>query len=412
MVEGKIIKFYRERAGLTLEQLSEGICSVSHLSRVENGTYNSEGIISRLSKRLGICLEDEIEGYQKLHQKLKHLHDDLIMERYLDAEGLKMDIENSPLIQIEDFHVYFQLLCAEYFLAMQHNTNLERIKIANKILEDLEKDEASMSSYYQNMFKHQKGRYLFITGKYLDCISMLKSIDKDSYPHSGYFFILARAYEQVHANTAAYYYAEQARNYFQKILHYKRVNDSELLMLVQLNSKELFDYKETKDRYEQLILAGDSMQDETRKAWLYNELALDHYRRKKYKEAAEYYQIALNIENEQSWGHLYILDGMIRNNFEGNLLTNEKLQALAKKGLKLAKISKSDLWIFFQLYLYQFNQETEEFYQFMEVTALPAAIKHGNKKLIKHYEKKLFHYYCQKDDKQKALEYANSLILG
>lgn len=35
MIEGKLIKFYREKAGLTQGQLCEGICSGTHLSKIE-----------------------------------------------------------------------------------------------------------------------------------------------------------------------------------------------------------------------------------------------------------------------------------------------------------------------------------------------------------------------------------------
>ncbi|MGA5690182.1 hypothetical protein [Cytobacillus pseudoceanisediminis] len=35
MYEGKIIKFYREKTKLTQQQLGEGICSDTHVSKIE-----------------------------------------------------------------------------------------------------------------------------------------------------------------------------------------------------------------------------------------------------------------------------------------------------------------------------------------------------------------------------------------
>ncbi|MDQ0197746.1 helix-turn-helix domain-containing protein [Neobacillus ginsengisoli] len=55
MIEGKIIKFYREKAGLTQGQLVEGICFVTHLSKIERGITEYSGEITYLLfKRLTV----------------------------------------------------------------------------------------------------------------------------------------------------------------------------------------------------------------------------------------------------------------------------------------------------------------------------------------------------------------------
>ncbi|HLQ72161.1 MAG TPA: helix-turn-helix transcriptional regulator, partial [Bacillota bacterium] len=44
MIEGKIIKYYRNKSGMTQNKLGSGICSVTHLSQIENGisTYSAD----------------------------------------------------------------------------------------------------------------------------------------------------------------------------------------------------------------------------------------------------------------------------------------------------------------------------------------------------------------------------------
>lgn len=104
MIEGKLIKFYREKAGLTQGQLCEGICSVTHLSKIERGiTEYSEEITHLLSKRLKICLEDEFVRYQNLHQKLKLWHDTFVMQQHKETENLKNEIEKRNTHSIARF---------------------------------------------------------------------------------------------------------------------------------------------------------------------------------------------------------------------------------------------------------------------------------------------------------------------
>lgn len=69
MKEGLIIKYYRERAGLTQTQLGEGICSVTHISKIERGhsQYSSE-VTNLICKRLNIDLIKELQKFNMLRQ--------------------------------------------------------------------------------------------------------------------------------------------------------------------------------------------------------------------------------------------------------------------------------------------------------------------------------------------------------
>lgn len=262
------------------------------------------------------------------------------------------------------------------------------------------------------MLKHVQGIYYFLKGKYRDCIQTLISIDQSQYNHYEYYYHLALAFHTVNANIISYYYAEKVLDYFQKTLNIKRIIDTEMMMIIQLNLKEHHDINETKKRYEKLIRTCDSIKDLERKSKLYHNLAFDLYRRKKYKEAAEHYREAMNLVNESVPHYLTSLDGYISSCYKGKLLSVENLLEVAKKGYNLAKSTKSPLWISFQLQIYRLSGTEEQYYEFIETTVLPHLQRTGFTNLKEHYEKKLFHYYHQKSDLQKALEFASSYIHG
>lgn len=90
MIIGKIIKFYREKAGLTQGQLGEGICSVTHLSKIERGiTEFSVEITHHLARRLGIDPEEETIRYHQLAKRLNEWHESMIMQRIQESEQIK-----------------------------------------------------------------------------------------------------------------------------------------------------------------------------------------------------------------------------------------------------------------------------------------------------------------------------------
>lgn len=407
MIEGKLIKFYREKAGLTQGQLCEGICSVTHLSKIERGITEYSGEITHLlSNRLDIGLDEEFVRYQKLEQKLKQWHETFVMQQMKESERLKKEIEKEILIEMPDFQVFYQLLSARYYLS---NYQLDTALL---IIRNLQKNESSFSSHDQNMLKHVQGMYYFHNGQYRDCIEVLKSIDPNQFHQYEYYYHLALAYHLIHSNIISYYYAEKALHYFRKTLNVIRIIDTETIMLLQLNSRELHDFEETKDRYEQLIRTCDTIHEVDRKSKLLNNFGYEHYKRNRYKEAAELYQEAMELMGEKVPPYLTALDGYIQSCYKGNLLPNTVLLDFSRKGLNLAKETKSYNWIFFELHLYQLNQQEDEYYQYIETTALPLLKNMGFKMLIEQYEKKLFQYYTKIGASEKALEIASSYING
>lgn len=406
MLAGKFIKFYREEAGLTQGQLCEGICSVTHLSKIERGITEYSGeITDLLSKRLNICLNDEFVRYQHLDRKLKRWHDTFVFQQNKEIDALKNEIEKEALIHLPDFQVYYQLLSARYYLS--HN----KIEMALSIIRDLEKNESSFSPHDRNMLKHVLGMYYFLIGKYQDCIQILISIDHNQYQQYEYYYHLALAYHLIHSNIISYYYAEKVLHYFQKTLNVIRIIDTETIMLLQLNAKELHDFDETKDRYEQLIRTCDSINEIDRKSKLLHNLAFELAKRKKYEEAAKLYDEAMKLMDVKAPHYLTALDGYITSCHKANLLSNELLLKLASKGLHIANSTNSYHAIFFELHMYQLNQEEEgQYYQFIETKALPFLKNMGFTMLIEHYEKKLFQYYFQMGENEKALVLAHSYI--
>lgn len=405
MIEGKIIKFYRENANLRQAELCNEICSVTHLSKIERGiTEYSPEITALLAKKLNISLEAEITRYQQSSQKLNQWLEAMIMQREGDSKTLKKELEKERLIDMPEFLVVFQLLSARYYL---FEPNLD---LAFNLIQNLQKQEADLSPQNQNTLKHILGIYHFLKGQYRDCIDCLTSINPEQYSNEEYYYHLALAYHAIHSNITAYYYGKKALGFFQRTLNIIRIIDSEMLLIVQLNAKELHDFTETKEKYEQLIKLSESMHSTDRIGKIYHNLGFECYRRKMYKEAADYYQKSIDLLGEASPHYLSSLDGYIHTSYSGKLYSEATLIPLAEKGLEHAKANNSSTWIDFQLHLYQLTKQKEKYYQFVEETVVPHYKEIGYTILIDHYERKLFQYHLEKGSKDKALDLASKYI--
>ncbi|MGV2940565.1 helix-turn-helix domain-containing protein [Mesobacillus sp. LC4] len=405
MIEGKIIKFYREKANLTQGELCNEICSVTHLSKIERGiTEYSPEITALLAKKLNIKLEDEIIRHHQSSQKLDQWLEAMIMQRENDSRSLKEELEKERLIGMPEFQILFRLYSARYYL-FEH-----KLELAYNMILSLQKQDGDLSPQNQNALKHTLGIYHFLKGQFRDCIDCLTSINPEQYSNEEYFYHLALAYHAIHSNITAYYYGKKALAFFQRTLNIIRIIDTEMLLIVQLNAKELHDFAETKAKYEQLIKLSESLHSKDRIGKIYHNLGFECYRRKMYKESADYYQKAIDLLGEASPHYLSSLDGYIHTCHSGRLYSAATLRTLAEKGLEHANSMNSPDWMNFQLHLYKLTKQEEKYFQLIEEKVIPYYKQIGYVILIDHYERKLFKYYLQNGNKEEALELASTYI--
>ena len=405
MIEGQIIKFYREKEGWTQSKLVQGICSVTHLSKIERGiTEYSHEITTLLAKRLDINIEKEVRNYHQIHQKLIDWHEAMIMQRTENVERLKMEIEYEPLKDCSDFLNQYLLLHARYHLFKLQTDQ------AYQLLTTIPGQEVQLTTYEQSLCKHIWGIYYFLTGQFIQCIEVLKSINQDQYNHQEYFYHLAIAYHSIHSNITSYYYAEKALHYFRKTLNMLRIIDTETIMIVQLNTRELHDFEETKQKYETLLKTCDTCHSMDRKVKLINNFAFEHFRRKMYREASILYEEAIKLINKEDPMYLICLEGYVQACYKGKLLSDKMLLELANEGLQLAEEQHNKKEsICFTLHIYSIQEDHEGYYHFLETKALPHIRESGETIFIDHYEKKLFQYYLQKGRTADALELAAAM---
>ncbi|XZF75694.1 helix-turn-helix domain-containing protein [Bacillus sp. AL-1R] len=404
MYEGRIIKYYREKSQMTQEQLGKGICSSTHISKIERSqTEYANEIIALLSDRLGIKIENEILKLKNIKMRIDSWQQSIIMQLFDEIEKINIELEQEELIQISNHINQYKLLRIRYLL--MRNLMSE----AKELINEIKKIKHKLAPYERNLFRHVQGIYHLTNHEPLLAIQVLKKINIEEYANEEYYYHLASAYHSNDFPVMAYFYADKARQYFKSINSYLRVIDSEMLMLIQVKDNE--EFSETIKRFENLIQSCEICRSSDRKARVYHNLAFEYYRRKNYELAKKYYFESMKLKDSNSIPYLLSLEGYIRSSYYGKLLSKGELLQYVGKGYDLATKKNDKLFInlFILLDLLILEKE-QEYHQYLADHSLPFFKKVGFAYLINQSEKELFNYYIKGKQTRKALNMANTLI--
>lgn len=406
MNAGKIIKYYREQAQLTQGQLGEGICSDTHISKIERGiTEYSDEITFLLANRLHINLEEEHERFTELKKLLFRWEDSMIRQHHYEMERIKNTLDQEQDIIIFEYYVFYNLLLARYYL-IKYDTEK-----AYKIIKNIQKKYNKLAPFESNLLLHIIGIYYIDTNAFDKALQSLSVINQDDYDNLEFYFHLSISYHATHSLQKAHYYAEKVLEYFTKTKNYLSVIDTEMILLMTGVIEEKRAFQEIVSQYETLLINCDLFNVPDKKAKLLHNLSIEYYERKEYKKSIHYLQQSMDLLDKFSKVYLQSLELFIRVSLEGNLMSKRELLLVANEGFKKAGTLNSELFvILFSLLIHILSNEIELYFTYLHETALPFFQLNGYVSLQKKFYKDLFNLYKKNNQTEKALEIANRLI--
>ncbi|TYS67614.1 helix-turn-helix domain-containing protein [Sutcliffiella horikoshii] len=403
MIVGEIIRYYREKAGLTQSQLGEGICTTTHVSKIERGkTAYSEKIIALFSERLNIDIQEELAYLQKVKKLLRDWHNAIILRREKEIGLLKESVEESSIVHASKYAARYQLLIARYHLFRNE------MELAYEIISKAEQEYPNMLAFDYNLYLHVKGIYYlasFNSEDHQKAISVLNQINIKEYGNKEYYFHLGTAYFLIDSKVMSFFYVDKALRHFQETNNYMQANRAEALMLLQLSGDLYSDFHYIVGRYKDLISNCEQYGLKENKGLLLNNLGYEYYNRGFFEEAKGYFEEALSLAEENSNSYLVRLYNFVDSCMEGNLAKKRVLQRLIKEGANKAKECRNTLHItLFKLLKFRVEEDYETYYSFMEEVALPQFYAGKHVPLRKRYGKLLFLHYVGSNKHEKATE--------
>ncbi len=243
---GQKIHYFRKLKGLTQEQLAHGICSVSHLSKIENGHETpSPHMLDHLCKRLNISpTEIDSQGdIETITQKLQEWY------IFLGNRDLKEAAHRYPLLKEQIYQIQDPNLLLKFKIFTLHYQLLLRdIKSARRIVKEIEPFEKKLNSdlkYYYYLFY---GFYSFLNENYFEALKLYKLAEKirdeQFIQEPEVYYYLSLINMQLHRTFQSFKYAEMSLNIFQRDCNYIRSIDCQILLGVNMTRTHQYDQAE------------------------------------------------------------------------------------------------------------------------------------------------------------------------
>ena len=223
---GENLRKYRLLKGLTQDELAEGICSVSQLSKVENGkTYLKRDLLKQMAHRLGVTIE-RVESQdamlEELSEKLQLANDALKVNQASRALEVSREVSK----QAREFE-YTDLLV---------NGVLMQSKALNKCRQYLESSEVIkelLESDIQLETLHRIELYINVAYSYELCgdrltaheyycmaDDLVSNVQGSASVRIGIYFGLARCHFSLHNNRTAFRYYEMTEKLAAELSHH------------------------------------------------------------------------------------------------------------------------------------------------------------------------------------------------
>ncbi|MCT8137838.1 tetratricopeptide repeat protein [Anaerobacillus sp. CMMVII] len=296
---GKIIAMNRMKQSITQEELARGLCSITYLSKLENGKLEQPNAetVQLLLERLGISMCSLKEHQKEIKELISSIYACINEKNHylVDQHWTQLN----EIIEKNDdpsLYVYYLLISYRYFLSKEDRGNATENR--NEILLLL-KTLTSTQLFY---FHYFDGIFHCLDQKFLEGIrSFQKALSvQNNYPTEDPFLLYhtALAYSNVHNTTLALQYALDVLDVFEKKLNYLRVIDCHII--IGINYTRIKQYDRALEHYNNVLKVVHQFNKEDLIAMVYHNIGFLYSEKKASKLAIDYFLKSLELKKEMT----------------------------------------------------------------------------------------------------------------
>lgn len=408
---GRIIKYYRTGKNITLQSLSDGICSVSYLSKIENGYVNyGEGIVDLLLKKLGVPVNGRgfQIGNQQIEEQLEAWYTYITEQKVEDATDLMIKLEEQVNNSINiNTKLDFSLYKLRYLLLRR---DLKEIK---PLLEELSKNKDVFDNKQKYFFNKFFGLYEYIYGQlskakvYFDeSINLLERINRCDKEKADLYFMVALNENKLFNTNLGIHYTKMALNIFNETYQIKRSADCHIMLAL---SFKRFDYfVEAEKHFEFANSAASAINNESIKAMCNHNIGDLHTVKKDFEIAVTYFLRSYTYKQNATLKSKLITIISIIEAFD-KLDNSKEIKKWVDKGLLLVGESHQEdaLYMVYILQIYELliHERFDEFEAFLKKLVIPFFIEKEMHQYVANYSSMLSEYYQDRNKYKDACYY-------
>lgn len=401
MSVGSIVKYYRMKNNLTQGELCEGICSISHLSKIESNRYTPhEETADALFGRMNVNWKKEMKIYTNWKDKLDSF---ILYSVYYDLKSMeklyKELSEHEAYIQSTDLVNRFELYKLRYYLFKKE------IPRATQQVTILKKLQSTFSDYEKGVSKVIYLMYDIFRQDFEKAEERLEGIEqyRERIPHMFEGELYYQKAYLLHTKTQygrSSYFAELAVDHYLKDCNYIRLLHAQLLLAINYTNRDLI--LQADGLFKTVLRNAKMMElDELYQGALYNYSELQN-RRGLHQSA---YELLMELKQLIEPGTDYyqaIMIHLLHTATEAEINIDEPLREL-----EVIASRKKDAYLdVLTTYFRKTQISQQELLDYCEDIAFPFLSKHGYIKEARSTAWKLANYYRSLGDKEKEEEYS------
>jgi HTH-type transcriptional regulator, quorum sensing regulator NprR len=369
---GQRIRYYRKTKGLTQEELAQGICSVSYLSKIEKGdAKSSEEVINLLCERLGISPEEVDES--KILEMLNEWNMMMVDRQFKEAKEFSINLEERMKgVSEPNLLLRYKLFKARYFLVQNTSDTKTAKSLLDEVNELFEQLPNDLKFYYYTF----KGMYYNLSKNYQEALVLFNRADKQFTQTSNiadieaatvYYFIALTHNYLMHISSVANY-SYKAISIFDREYSYSRSADCQILL--GLSHRRARNYEKAKYHLNLALKYSTIFEDNYTTGIIYHNLGFiascekNHIKAIEFLEKSIQYKESQSIQNTANTSYLLAAEYFEIGEIEQSLL-------LIKKGLSL---TDQESEVYYHLKILQFQvteKDKNEFITFLIKNAIP-----------------------------------------
>ncbi|CAG9608686.1 Transcriptional activator NprA [Pseudoneobacillus rhizosphaerae] len=352
--------------GLTQKDLAKGICSVSHLSKIENKSKDANiETISLLFEKLNIDKSEINEKEEQIKSQLM-----LLNEKMLFFQKNDVDLIFDKLVEIEDIIPFstslytYELSKYRYFL---FKGELKRAQQQENLLNKQKKNFSQQENY---LFLHYNAICLILQGHYQKADTVLETLmtlNNNEFVSGELFYHRALVKSSLEHSDHAIYFGKKALQSFMNDHNFIRILHT--LMLLGINYTYSRIYEEALECFQHLIRNAELLNEAHFLPHVFHNIGYLKTKMEKYHEALYFYEKSLSLQSEDTPYYLMTLYTIGESLYI--LQEIDKSQEVFERVLEQSKKLSSQKYILLSKYYLKSMSSYKESIEFLEMKVIP-----------------------------------------
>ncbi|MCF6411790.1 transcriptional regulator [Pseudalkalibacillus salsuginis] len=404
---GQRIRYYRKTKGLTQEELARGICSISYLSKIENGdAKSSEDVIELLCEKLGISAAEEQLDVNILG---------LLNEWNYLMTSRKWKESSETQKKIETYIPFIE----DPVIQLKYKVFLVKSLVSNKKFDKADKLIKEIKNHHDNKFEsdlefhynHIIGIYFYNKKEFQSSLSYFENAEKfiqqiplNPVERGVFFYNLALAHSHFFHNTSVINYCYKALEIFDKEYNFNRSADCHILL--GISNRRINNYSQARFHFNKALKFAETFNELQTIAIIYHNLGYVHSSMGETKKAIELYHKSINLKSKLPTQDSFITYYLIAREYFRIKDKKSSLEWLNKVKEKLDENYNYEYYLHYSiLYKRVINELDESYENLLRKEAIPYFNKKNLWEYLSDASELLAEYYFKKSQYKKSSEY-------